>query len=126
VTNVVVHIDYMAKLLHNRNKYFVQWIHEHHHPVQIYIHQHVVVDIVVVVVVDCMDIDNLVVIEDHKLVVVVLVDIEYLNLLHIPMVHIFHNILQVKPRRQNLFHNWVYYKHDDHNLDLQKTKKVFK
>jgi hypothetical protein len=71
------------------------------------------------VVVDYMNIDyieDLVVIEDHKLAaVVVLVDNEYPNLLHIPMVHIFRNILQVKQLLQNLSHNWVYYKYDDHN-----------
>lgn len=94
--------------------------HAHHHPVQIYKHQHVVVDTVVVV--DYTDIDyivNCVVVhEGHKLVVVVLVDNEYLNLLHIPMVHIFRNILLVKQLQQNPSHNWVYYKYDDHNLDL--------
>ncbi len=93
--------------------------HAHHHPVQIYKHQHVVVDTVVV---DYIDIDYIadfvVVHEDHKLVVVVLVDNEYLNLLHIPMVHIFRNTLPVKQLRQNLCHSWVYYRYDDHNWDL--------
>jgi hypothetical protein len=64
-----------------------------------------VVDIVAVGYIDIDYIDNLVVFEDHKLVVLVLVDIEYLNLLHIPMVHIFRNILLVKQLLQNLSHN---------------------
>ncbi len=86
----------------------------------------VVVDIVVVDYIDIDYIDNLVLFEVHKLVVVVvvvLVDIEYLNLLHIPMVHIFRNILQVKQLLQNLSHNWVHYKHDDHNLDLNRIEQ---
>jgi hypothetical protein len=105
VTNVVEHIDYKVKQLHNQNKYFVQLIHEHHPQVRIYKHQHVVVDIVVVDYMNIDYIDNLAVFEDHKLVVVVLEDIEYLNLTHIPKVHIFRNILLVKQLLQNLCHN---------------------
>jgi hypothetical protein len=80
------------------------------------------------VVVDDIDyIANRVVLEDHKLAVVVVVvvaDNEYLNLLHIPMVHIFRNILPVKQLLQNPFHNWVYYKYDDHNWDLHQKQKT--
>ncbi len=70
-----------------------------------------VIDTAVVDYIDIDYIDNLVVLEDHKLVVVVLVDI-------------FRNILQVKQLLQNLSHNWVHYKPVDHNLDLNRNEKL--
>ena len=122
MSNVAEHIDYKVKQLRNQNKCFVRLTHVHRPAVQIYRHPHVVPDY--------MHIDytrNLVVIVSHKTVVVVaavaLVDIEYLNSLHIPMVHIFRSILQVRQQQRNLYHNWEHYKHVDHNLDLNKERE---
>ena len=128
VTNVVEHIDYKVKQLHNRNKYFVQMRLEHLHLVQKCKHQHVVSVEVVPFGMGMDYIDNLVVVEDRTLVVVVvvvavaLVDIEYLNLPHIPMEHISHSILPVELQQQNLFHNLVHYTSDDHSLDLNEKR----
>lgn len=129
VTNVVEHIDYKVKQPHNRNKYFVPMRLEHLHLVQKCKHQHVVVVQVVLFGMGMDYIDNLVVVEDRRLVVVVvvvvavvLVDIEYLNLPHIPMEHISHSILPVELQQQNLFHNWVHYTSDDHSLDLNEKR----
>ena len=120
MSNVVEHIDCKVKQLHNQNKYFVRWTHVHRPVVQIYRHLHVVVDY--------MHIDythNLVVIVGHKKVgvAVVLGGIECLNLKHIPKVHIFRSIPQVRQQRRNLCHNWEHYKHVDHNLDLNKERE---
>jgi len=77
VTNVVAHIDYKVKQLHNQNKCFVQTVHERHHLVQICTHQHVVVVVVVVDMLAVVDTDNCncIVFVDHIEVVVVLEDI---------------------------------------------------
>lgn len=123
VTNVVAHIDYKVKQLHNQNKCFVQTIHERHHLVQICTHQHVVVVVVDMLAVVDTDNCNCIVFVDHIEVVVVLEDIWCLNLQHTPKVHISRSIHLVKQLQQNPCHNLEHYKFDDHNSDLIIDKK---
>ena len=110
---MVERTDCTATQLHNRNKCFAQWTRERHRRVQICKHRRVAADIAgvaaaEVVAVDCTDIDCTdysVDFEDRRRVVAALADIESLDSMHIPMVHISHSILRAMQLQRNPCHN---------------------